>query len=69
MIKIANQLVGMVLVGAIAGGVAFAKEIKREVTFSQPVVVNGTLIEKKVPTTSCSTIRPMNSRSSKIGKL
>jgi hypothetical protein len=46
MIKIANQLVGMVLVGAIAGGVAFAKEIKREVTFSQPVVVNGTLIKE-----------------------
>lgn len=46
MIKIANQLVGMVLVGVIAGGVAFAKEIKKQVTFSQPVVVNGTLIKE-----------------------
>ena len=46
MIKFANQLVGMVLVGAIAGGVALAKEIKKEVTFSQPVVVNGTLIKE-----------------------
>ena len=46
MIRLVNQLVGMVLVGAIAGGVAFAKEIKKEVTFSQPVVVNGTLVKK-----------------------
>ncbi|HMJ24210.1 MAG TPA: hypothetical protein VK475_00185 [Pyrinomonadaceae bacterium] len=46
MIKRANQLVGMVLVGAIAGGGAFAKEIKKEVTFSQPVAVNGTLIKE-----------------------
>ena len=44
--RVVNQLVGMVLVGAIAGGVAFAKEIKKEVTFSQAVEVNGTLVEK-----------------------
>jgi glucosamine 6-phosphate synthetase-like amidotransferase/phosphosugar isomerase protein len=36
----------MVLVGAIASGVAFAKEIKKEVTFSQAVVVNGTVVKK-----------------------
>lgn len=46
MIKRASQLVGMVLVGAIAGGGAFAKEIKKQVTFSQSVVVNGTLIKE-----------------------
>jgi hypothetical protein len=46
MIKIANQLVGMVLVAAIAGGVASAKEIKKEVTFAQSVVVNGTVIKE-----------------------
>jgi hypothetical protein len=46
MIKLANQLVGVVLVGAIAGGGAFAKEIKKEVTFAQAVVVNGTQIKE-----------------------
>lgn len=46
MIKLANQLVGMVLVGAIAGGVAFAKPIKKTVTFSQDVVVNGTMVKE-----------------------
>jgi hypothetical protein len=48
MIKLANQLFGMVLVGAISGGGAFAKEIKKEVTFSQPVMVNGRLIKEGV---------------------
>jgi hypothetical protein len=46
MIRVVNQLVGMVLVGAIAGSVALAKEIKKEVTFSQPIEVNGTLVKK-----------------------
>ena len=46
MIKLVRQLVGVVLVGAIAGGVALAKEVKKEVTFSQSVVVNGTLVKK-----------------------
>ena len=45
MIKLVNRLVVTVLVGAIAGGVALAKEIKKEVTFSQPVEVNGTLVK------------------------
>lgn len=46
MLRLVNQLVGVVLVGAITGGVAFAKEIKKEVTFLQPVEVNGTLVKK-----------------------
>lgn len=46
MIKLVKQLVGMVLVGAIAGGVAFATGIRKEVTFSQAVVVNGTLVKE-----------------------
>jgi hypothetical protein len=46
MMKIVNQLMGMVLVGAITGGAAFAKETRKEVTFSQPLVVNGTLVKK-----------------------
>jgi hypothetical protein len=46
MIKLGNKLVGMVLVGAIAGGGVFAKEIKKEVTFDQTVVVNGTLVKE-----------------------
>lgn len=45
MMKLVNQLVGMVLVGAITSGVAFAKEIKKQVTFLQPVVVNGTWVK------------------------
>ncbi len=45
MIRLVNRLVVVVLVGAIASGVALAKVIKKEVTFSQPVVVNGTLVE------------------------
>jgi hypothetical protein len=44
--KLVNQLVGMVLVGAITGGVVFAKETKKKVTFSEPIAVNGTLIKK-----------------------
>ena len=46
MIKLVDRLVVMVLVGAIASGVALAKEIKKQVTFSDPVVVNGTLVKK-----------------------
>jgi hypothetical protein len=45
MIKLVNQLVVMILVGAIASGVALAKVIKKEVTFAQPVEVNGTLVK------------------------
>jgi hypothetical protein len=36
----------MVLIGAITGGAAFAKEIKKQVTFSETVTVNGTPIKK-----------------------
>ena len=46
MIKFVNRLSVFVLVVVIANGVALAKTIKREVTFSQPVVVNGTLVKK-----------------------
>lgn len=34
MIRLVNLVLGLVLVGAIAAGVASAKEIKKEVTFS-----------------------------------
>ena len=46
MIKLVNQLAVVILVGAIASSVASAEVIKKEVTFSQPVVVNGTLVKK-----------------------
>ena len=46
MIKFVNRLSMFVLIGFIANGVAFAKTIKREVTFSQPVMVNGALVKK-----------------------
>jgi hypothetical protein len=45
MTKLVNRLVVMVLVGAVAGGVAMAKVVKREVTFEQAVVVNGMLVK------------------------
>lgn len=45
MIKLVHRLVVIILVGAIASGVALAKVIKKEVTFSQPVVINGTLVK------------------------
>ena len=46
MMRLVNRLVVMVLVGAIAGGVALAKEIKKEVRFSQPVVIAGTTVKE-----------------------
>lgn len=45
MIKIVNKLVMIVLVGAITSCVAFARETKKGVTFSDPVTVNGTLVK------------------------
>src|SRR5882672_745900 len=45
MIKLVNQLAVVILVGAIASSVASAEVIKKEVTFSQPVVVNGTIVK------------------------
>lgn len=44
--RLVNRLVVVALVGAIASGVAFAKEIKKEVTFAQSVEVNGTLVKQ-----------------------
>src|ERR1700730_836535 len=46
MIKLVNRLAVAVLVGSMASDVALAKEIKKQVTFSEPVVVNGTLVKK-----------------------
>jgi hypothetical protein len=46
MIRLVDRLVVMVLVGAIASGVALATEIKKQVTFTDPVTVNGTLVKK-----------------------
>jgi hypothetical protein len=45
MIRLVNRLVVVVLIGAIASGVAWAKVIKKEVTFAQPVLVNGTFVK------------------------
>ncbi len=45
MIKLVNRLIVAVLVGAITSGVALAEVIKKEVTFTQPVVVNGTVVK------------------------
>ena len=45
MIKLINRLAVAVLVAAITSGVALAEVIKKEVTFSQPVVVNGTVVK------------------------
>jgi hypothetical protein len=46
MIKFVNRLSVFVLIGVIANGVALAKSTKKEVTFSEPVVVNGALVKK-----------------------
>jgi hypothetical protein len=45
MIKFVNRLTVFVLFGLIVNGVALAKTMKKEVTFAQPVVVNGTLVK------------------------
>jgi hypothetical protein len=45
MIRFVNRLAVVVLVGAIASGVVLAKVVKREVTFAQAVVVNGTVVK------------------------
>ena len=46
MSKVVNRLMVFVLIGAVASGVALAKTIKKEVTFAQPVWVNGALVKK-----------------------
>jgi hypothetical protein len=45
MTKLVHRLVVIILVGAIASGVALAKVLKKDITFSQPVEVNGTLVK------------------------
>ena len=46
MIRFLNRLSVFVLIGVIASGVALAKPIKKQVTFGQPVVVNGEVVKK-----------------------
>jgi len=46
MFKLLNRLSVLVLIGVIANGVAFAKTIKKGITFAQPVVVNGAVVKK-----------------------
>ena len=46
MIREINRLVVLVLIGVVTSSVAFADTIKKEITFSQPVVVNGTVVKK-----------------------
>jgi hypothetical protein len=46
MIKAINRLVMLFLAGVVTSSVAFAETIKKEITFSQPVVVNGTVVKK-----------------------
>lgn|SRR5256712_577795 len=45
MIRFVNRLSVLVLIGVIANGVALAKPIKRQVTFAEPVVVNGAQVK------------------------
>ena len=46
MIRFVNRLSMFALIGVIANGVALAKTTKKEITFSQPVVVNGAVVKK-----------------------
>lgn len=46
MITAVNRLVVLFLIGIVTSSVAFAETIKKEITFSQPVVVNGTVVKK-----------------------
>jgi hypothetical protein len=46
MSKFVNRLIVFVIIGVVANGVALAKTIKKEVTFAEPVTVNGALVKK-----------------------
>jgi hypothetical protein len=46
MINTVYRLAVLLLIGVVSGAVAFAETIKKEITFSEPVVVNGTLVKK-----------------------
>ncbi len=46
MLKILQRVSVFVLIGVIAEGAAFAKTIKKGITFAQPVVVNGAVVKK-----------------------
>ena len=44
--SIVNRMVGFVLIAALTGVVALAKNTEREVTFTKSLTVNGTLVKK-----------------------
>lgn len=46
MIRIVNRWILFFVVGAVAASATFAETIKREVTFSQTLEVNGTVVKK-----------------------
>jgi len=46
MSKVVNRLIVFVLIGVVASGVALAKNTRKEVTFLQPIWVNGALVKK-----------------------
>jgi len=46
MIKPINRLVVLFLMGVVTSSVAFAQTIKKNITFSEPMVVNGTVVKK-----------------------
>ncbi len=46
MTRAINRLVVLFLIGVITGSVALAETIKKEITFWDPVVVNGTVVKK-----------------------
>ena len=44
--SIANRIMVVLVTGALAAGLTFAKTTEREVTFTQPITVNDTLLKK-----------------------
>lgn len=46
MINTVNRLALLLLIGVITSSAVFAETIKKRITFSEPVVVNGTTIKK-----------------------
>jgi hypothetical protein len=43
--KLANRIALILVLGVITSGLTFAKAIRKQVTFSEPVVLNGTLVK------------------------
>jgi hypothetical protein len=46
MIRAINRSVVLLLIGVVTSSLAFAQTIKKRITFSAPVVVNGTVVKK-----------------------